>query len=183
MTDNYNNIPHEMRALNRWCLFRIEEPEKPGAKPPKVPYKVGGEHKASNTDAKTLSPFSKVQPVPEGFHGINFAFMGDGLAVVDLDHAINEAGDVAPWAWEIIERIGSYTEVSYSGTGFHIVFKCKPLNRGRKFPNVHEWEGNFGGVEVYSTAKFISVTGTVYADLATVKEHDVTWLIEQEDMS
>jgi AAA domain len=169
---DFNNIPEEMRVLNRWCLFRIEEPEKPGAKAPKIPYQVGGQYKASSTNAKNLSPFSKVQPVPEGFDGINFAFMGEGLACVDLDHAIDkETRDVFPWAWAIIERIGSYTEVSYSYTGFHVVFKCKPLEAGRKW----------GDVELYSTGKFISMTGVVYNNLSTIVEHDISWLIAEQD--
>jgi len=173
MEYNYNNLPEEMRALNRWCLFRIEpKAGKPDAKPDKVPHQVCG-GLAKSTDSKTLAPFSKVVPVPQGFDGINFAFMGEGLACVDLDHAIDEeTRDIFPWAWNIVERIGSYCEMSYSGTGLHVVFKCKPLAKGRKF----------GNIEVYSTGKFISMTGWTFEGApATLVEHDISWLIAEED--
>lgn len=166
----YSSIPEEMKALKRWCLFRVEQPKKPGAKPPKVPYQRGCRYKASSTNPKTWTSFSRVHPVPDGFHGINFAFAAeDRLTCVDLDHCRNTTGEVKPWAEEIIERIGSYCEVSYSGTGFHIILRGNPLPHGYKH----------GDIELYSSAKFISVTGDAHELYLDITDHDISWLIER----
>ena len=46
----------------------------------------------------------------------------DPFTFVDLDDCRNpETGDVAPWAMEIVRELDSYTEVSSSGKGLHII--------------------------------------------------------------
>jgi putative DNA primase/helicase len=156
VVDRYqlHNIPKEMQDLPCWCFFCIEEPKKDGAKAPKVPRQRSGQHAKSN-DPSTWSAFNEVTPVLDGFDGINFAFKKENrLSCADIDHCRNpETGEIAEWALEIIERIGSYTEVSYSGTGVHIVFRGEPLAHGYKS----------GDIEVYSDAKFISMTGNVHS--------------------
>lgn len=75
--------------------------------------------------------------------------LGGGLACWDLDHCL-EGGVLAPWASEVLASIGSplWVERSMSGTGLH-VFVEAPEGPGRRR----------GGVEFYSRARFIAVTG------------------------
>ncbi len=44
---------------------------------------------------------------------------------IDLDNVIREDGTLEPFALEIINLMNSYTEISPSGTGIHILCKGK----------------------------------------------------------
>ncbi len=74
----------------------------------------------------------------------------DPFTGIDLDRCRNpETGSVEPWAQEIITELDSYTEVSPSGTGLHVIVQGKlPAGRRRK-----------GRIEMYDRARFFCVTG------------------------
>lgn len=147
LTDNYENIPSEMRQLQRWTLHKVE----PGknAKRQKVPYQANGQH-ASSTDAKTWTHFPK--SVPAGFDGVSFALAAsDGLVCVDIDGGRNpETEQPHPWARAIIDDLDSYTEVSPSGTGYHVWVKGKIPKASHKKDS---------SVELYADAKIMATTG------------------------
>lgn len=55
--------------------------------------------------------------------GVGIAFSGSGIAGIDLDNVVDrERSELTPEAAEIIELMNTYTEVSPSGTGLHILF-------------------------------------------------------------
>jgi primase-polymerase (primpol)-like protein len=74
---------------------------------------------------------------------------------VDLDHVRDVAsGAVKRWALDTIACLHSYTEISPSGTGFHVFI------RGRKPPgrcNIRFDSGE--AFEIYDHARFLTVTG------------------------
>jgi primase-polymerase (primpol)-like protein len=74
----------------------------------------------------------------------------DPIVGVDLDDCRDpETGDVDDAALDIIGRLDSYTEVSPSGTGYHVLITGElPDGRNRR-----------GSVELYDTARFFTVTG------------------------
>jgi hypothetical protein len=80
---------------------------------------------------------------------VGFVFTeADPFAGVDLDNCV-DAGEVAPWAMEIVEALNSYTEVSPSGTGLKIwVEATKPGDRCKT-----------GDKEMYDSGKFFTFTG------------------------
>ena len=69
----------------------------------------------------------------KGYGGIGFVFTsGDDLCGVDLDRCLNpEIGEMESLAQEIIEALDSYTEVSPSGTGVHVLLRGE-LPPGRR---------------------------------------------------
>jgi len=69
----------------------------------------------------------------------------DPIVGVDLDDCRDpETGDVDDAALDIIGRLDSYTEVSPSGTGYHVLITGElPDGRNRR-----------GSVELYDTARF-----------------------------
>ena len=86
-----------------------------------------------------------------GYGGIGFVFTPeDDLCGVDLDGCLDpETGEIEPWAWEIIEELDSYTEISPSGTGVHILVRGElPEGRNRK-----------GRFETYDRGRYFTVTG------------------------
>lgn len=100
---------------------------------------------ASSTSPVTWSSFSEVQSGAGDGFGV---MLGGGLACWDLDDCF-EGGRLAIWARKAIEGVDPlFVERSMSGRGLH-VFVEAPEGPGRKG----------GGVEFYSRARFIRVTG------------------------
>ena len=83
--------------------------------------------------------------------GIGFVFTAeDPFCGVDLDGCLDqETGEVEQWAQEIVEELSSYTEISPSGTGLHVIVKARlPEGGNRK-----------SRIEMYDQARFFTVTG------------------------
>lgn len=141
-------IPAEMKCRPQWVLWKLEDR---GNGPTKVPYSPRG-RRASSTDLATWGTFKECLTVLDRYDGLGFVFCsGDPYAGVDLDGCRDaETGDIELWAAEIIETLDSYTEVSPSGRGVHILVKGKvptPLKRPR--------------IEIYSAERYFTVTGHV----------------------
>jgi len=143
-------IPETLREREQWVCWREEERD---GKPTKIPVTPGGGGYASSTEAETWTSFEAALDYTETAHadGIGFVFTDDDPIVgVDLDDCRDpETGDVDDAALDIIERLDSYTEVSPSGTGYHVLIRGElPEGRNRR-----------GSVELYDTARFFTVTG------------------------
>ena len=70
-------------------------------------------------------------------------------------------------AASIVESLGSYTEISTSGTGMHVLMTGElPSDRNRS-----------GNLEIYETARFFTVTGEHYVDLPTELRERI-WALE-----
>lgn len=148
------NIPQELRKLNRWVCWNIEERKNKPTKVPKNP-KTGGNAMANNSD--TWGSFRLVveRCKKDKFLGVGFMFNGDGLLGVDIDNCRNaDTGDLTDEAKDIIDTLGSYTEISASGKGVHIICKGK-LPEGKR---------RCGNVEMYETLRFFIMTGDVLID-------------------
>jgi putative DNA primase/helicase len=156
---NTQNIPAEMRALKRWVCYRlVSDPEKPDKKPSKVPHQINGTLAKSN-DPATWSTFEQACAAVDAgkFPGFSYALAAeDGLVCVDLDNARNpENWQPLDWAAPIIHKLASYTEVSPSGTGYHIFV------RGT-IPKASHKQGS--NVELYAGAKIMATTGELGFD-------------------
>src|SRR5208337_84369 len=139
---NFENIPEELKARKQWVCSRM---------PSKVPCMPSGTA-ASSTDPGTWSTFDACRDVAvkRGW-GIAFIFTAtDPYAVIDLDHVRNaNTGETEPWALTIIDNLKSYFEVSWSGTGWHIIVEGKLPGQGNKR----------GRVEMYDQKKPMTLTG------------------------
>ncbi|MGB9966245.1 hypothetical protein [Halobacterium hubeiense] len=143
-------LPEGLREREQWVCWREEERD---GKPTKIPVTPGAGGFASSTESDTWSDFETALEYTGTEHadGIGFVFTDDDPVVgVDLDDCRDpETGDVDDAARDIIERLDSYTEVSPSGTGFHVLITgTLPDGRNRR-----------GSVELYDTARFFTVTG------------------------
>ena len=144
------SLPEELRVRPQWVVWKAM-----GEKPDKVPYSARSGHKASTTDLMTWSTFEEAQGAYKSgeYAGVGFVFSsGDPFTGIDLDRCVDpKTGEVAVWAREIARYFDSYTELSASGTGIHIIVK------GLNSSNRRE-----GDVEVYSSKRFFTVTGHVF---------------------
>jgi len=148
--DEPEQIPETLLERDQWVCWREEERD---GKPTKIPVTPGAGGFASATESETWASFETAIDYTETEHadGIGFVFTDDDPIVgVDLDDCRDpETGDVDDAALDIIERLDSYTEVSPSGTGYHVLITgTLPDGRNRR-----------GNIELYDTARFFTVTG------------------------
>jgi putative DNA primase/helicase len=153
-------IPASLTENDHWvCWETIMRDDKP-TKRPIVP--TTGDS-ASTTDPDTWSSFQDALEGLETYDvdGIGFVFHeSDPFVGIDLDNCRDpETDTVESWASSIITLLGSYTERSPSGTGFHILLEGEvPGDRNRK-----------GDVEIYDSARYFTVTGDwVETSLASI---------------
>lgn len=146
LTPDCSAVPKEMKERHQWVLFRFE-----GEKNRKVPYRPNGK-RASVKAPKTWSSFEQVVAAYNkgGFDGIGFVFTeGDPYCGIDLDGCRDPAtGMIVSWAQEIINKLPSYTEVSVSGTGVHIIVRATIAAAVR-----------VKGVEIYHKERFFTMSG------------------------
>jgi len=141
------NIPEELKARPQWVVWKAA-----GAKPDKVPYSPRTGRKASSTDLLTWSTFQEALEAYENgeYAGLGFVFSSaDPYTGIDLDDCVDGDGEIAPWALEIVRYFDSYTELSATGTGLHVIVRGDVPNRRK------------GDVEVYSSKRFFTVTGHI----------------------
>lgn len=146
------NIPEELKALNQWVVYRIEEINGRLTKPP---YQTNGK-KASTTDPETCCTFEQALEAfqEKNFDGIGFVFTKDDpYTGIDLDDCVNpETKAIESWAMDWINRFSSYTEFSPSKTGTHTIVKGElPCEKGIKK----------GDYEIYDHARYFTFTGDV----------------------
>lgn len=146
-------FPAELIVLPQWVLWKLEERD---GRSTKIPYQTNG-LKAGSTNSETWSDFQKVMAAYVGkadFSGVGFVFSPDDPYVgIDLDKCRDPVtGVVEPWAVAVLERISTYTELSPSGTGFHMIGKGKLPAAGRRK----------GQVEMYDSSRYFTVTGDRY---------------------
>ena len=155
---SFNNIPAEMKALDNWLVWRLEERD---GKPSKPPYSVYGGYGKSNDPATWCSFEEAVAAQAEGnYSGIGFVFTNTPFIGIDIDHSLSQ-GIPTPEAAAAIKTLSSYTELSQSGNGFHIVVKGKlPDGRPRK-----------GDFEMYGegSPRYFAMTGNLWGEYSEIR--------------
>src|SRR5829696_1368548 len=138
-----------MRDLRQWLCWQFEERS---GELTKVPYSPLTRRRADSTVPETWASRDEAVRArrQHDYDGIGFVFTSDDdLCGVDLDGCLNpETGEIEGWAQEIIEELDSYTEISPSGTGVHVLVRAKlPEGRNRK-----------GRFETYDRRRYFTVT-------------------------
>ena len=159
-------LPDTLISREQWLCWRAEERD---GKMTIIPVDPASGEFASTTDPDTWSDFSsareRVTSTAAEAVGVGFVFTDDDPIVgVDLDDCrIPETGKTREWASDIVDRLDSFTEISPSGTGYHVLVEgTLPEGRNRK-----------GDVELYETARFFTVTGDhVEGTPETVRERE-----------
>jgi len=147
---NQTTIPETLCDREQWVCWKKTQRD---GKATKIPVTLGGGGFASSTDSETWAGFEiALEYARTGkADGVGFVFTDDDPIVgVDLDDCRDpETGEVDKDAQDIIERLDSYTEVSPSGTGYHVLIEGElPEGRNRR-----------GHIKLYDRARFFTVTG------------------------
>jgi putative DNA primase/helicase len=145
----FNKIPLELRKYNQWICWEdmiLKRPINP---------KYHKNYLASSTNPDTWGTFEQTILAYNKLNvdGIGFVFTeDDDFAGIDLDGCRNPSDEtISREAMLIARELNSYTEISPSGRGLHIIFKCRPF-RGRKRKKK----------EVYFSGRYFTMTGRHY---------------------
>ena len=164
MTTYLSNIPDELKQLKNWCVWKFENRN---GKRTKIPFNAETGEFAKSNDKRTWSSYETAVNA-EGVDGIGFFFEPPylGIDIDDIDddlHRFKQGDKLDNIVSEFNEAFKSYTEVSPSGNGLHIIVKGKiPGSRRRK-----------GNIEMYDSGRFFTMTGKTigkYKDVTEVSE-------------
>lgn len=164
MTTYLSNIPNELKQLDNWCVWKFENRN---GKRTKIPFNAATGEFAKSNDKSTWSSYETAVNA-EGVDGIGFFFESPylGIDIDDIDddlHRFKQGDKLDNIVSEFNEAFKSYTEVSPSGNGLHIIVKGKiPGSRRRK-----------GNIEMYDSGRFFTMTGKnigKYKDVTEVSE-------------
>ena len=155
------SIPFELRKLKQWGIAKaIWNPER--GKYEKFPFQVSGIPAKSN-DPGTWTYFHNVRNAECLSFFFNFDYTG-----MDFDKVIHD-GKIEDWVLnDFIKPIRSYTEISVSETGIHVIVRGrKPRGLGAK---LQLKDGH--SIEIYDSGRFFLLTGNVYMDYREIKPLD-----------
>ena len=133
-----DGIPQGLKDRPQWVLWRYEyDPAK--SKPwTKVPYSARNSRRASHSAPGSWSDFqTALNLYNKGqWAGIGYVFSKeDPFCGVDLDDCRNAGNGTIHQDKRIyVERLASYTEISPSGTGLHVIIEGRLSGGGRKTP-------------------------------------------------
>jgi hypothetical protein len=154
----YDNLPHELKALRIWCVWRyVKNPKR--EKPDKVPF-----NPITGTKAKTNYPdefvsFNDAVKNAEKYDGIG-VIVPHGVVFIDIDECV-ENGVINEFAKEIIRKMNIPFEVSPSGKGLRGYCKAQDFQFDKK--KYYIVNRNIG-MEVYvggATHRFLTITGNI----------------------
>lgn len=146
------SIPAELKARAQWVCWKFEERD---GKRTKVPVNPKTGRLAKSDTSSTWASFDvAVQAAAKrNCEGIGFVFTEeDPYCGIDLDSCRDpDTGDVQLWAKSCLDRFKSYSEITPSAKGFHIIIRSKlPAGGNRK-----------GKVECYDCGRFFTFTGNL----------------------
>ena len=150
------NIPEELRVLQRWVCANADS---------KRPMACFEDRAASVSKPGTWGDFDEARSAVEQgiYEYAGFVFDDDGYIGIDIDHAFGEDGLPTDEALAAVRACRSYTELSKSGSGFHIICKGSLPFKGRN---------NRAGWEIYREARFFVLTGrtVMFSEIAEAQE-------------
>ena len=146
-----NKFPVELTKRPRWVVWRLQQTKK-------VPFNPRNGRMAKCDDPSTWTTYSEaVKALESGRYGGLGFMLGDGIAGIDLDHCRDPRTElIQPWALEVVSQLNSYTEVSPSGEGLHILVRGRLAGAG---VNRKDWQGR-QHIEIYDTHRYFTVSGT-----------------------
>ena len=173
----WKTIPEEIKKLDQWVVWKLEHPPN-RAKPTKPPYDPNTGRNAKPNDPTTWNTFEIAQSAflksPQ-WSGVGFMFHDDKKYTgIDLDDCINSEGNISPWAMEIIRKLNSYTELTPSNKGVHIIIRNSP-KPGTKAKEPIKIDGNIvGAIEIYDCGRYFTFTGKHLSGTPTTIEENRT---------
>jgi putative DNA primase/helicase len=153
-----NPIPAELRERKQWVVWKWVTRD---GKPTKPPIDPKTERPGDATDSSLWLSYAEAVELQPRFDGIGLAVTeADPFCGIDLDKCLDDDGNIAPWAEQIVQRFASYTERTPSGHGLRVWIRGKLPPKGRRK----------GPVEMYDDGRYFTVTGRRWGDETEIKD-------------
>lgn len=151
-----DQIPTSLKERDQWLITT----DKPGSAEHKQPRQP----RQGWNDGNTLGFEDAMRAYGEADDvGIGFVFTSaDPFVGIDLDDVIDD-GDVCEEAMRIVQALESYTEVSTSGTGLHIIARGNRLEHVKSRADLRE-----GHIEVYDVNRYFVLTGDIHQGYSSI---------------
>ena len=166
--NDYADPPEVLHQRDIWLVWKYDEREKSDGSTylTKVPLDPETGAEGDATDEAITTSFEEAVEAHERLSqtdGVGFAFLEDDLLVgTDLDDVRDpETGKLNKLGRGVMTTLDSYTEVSPSGTGLHVVtLALKPGDRcKRKLSPDGDRDGDECEIEMYDSDRFFTYTG------------------------
>ena len=151
-------IPAELQRRAQWIGYALNES---GKKPINVTSSSTA-REGVGADSGNPSTWASFQNALDAYdkgyiNAIGYEFDANDIYVgIDLDGCRDKAtGLINDWALEIIQRFSSYTEISQSGTGIHIIIRCTVRPKPRRFEEGEKPQK----IEMYGYTQCLMLTG------------------------
>ena len=165
----WDNLPAACRILPNWLQWKFGKRD---GKITKMPVDRFGKL-ASSTAPHTWCHLDEARKALESGigDGIGFVFTrASGITGIDLDHCRDAStGEIDAWAEAYLNRLNSYSEISPSGEGIHILVKgALPSGVDGKRKNfAGDGYRPKAGIEMYCSGRYFTMTGARLADYPT----------------
>ena len=159
---DFSRIPDAMKQVKRWVCWNE-------TKKPVNPVTLYG---AQSNNPETWGTFKQAEAqigkpcsvanVPGTVQGVGF-MLGDGWTGIDLDGGKEHGcGEIPQSVIDDFSALGTYTEHSKSGGGYHIIgiYQGEPL-QGSSF-TWNDGTPDKYGVEMYFSGRYFAITGNIY---------------------
>jgi len=164
----------DLKSQPRWVCYTAK----------KIPVDAKSGRNASSTDSSTWTTHDEAEKAVGKYNtvGVGFVLTGDGIVGIDLDACLTSMpdGSVKPSsvAKQALYFAKSYSEISPSGKGLHIIGTAE-------IPEGSRLKGRTAGgdkVEIYETARYFTFTENLTegsSEELTDIQDAVDWLIEE----
>lgn len=154
LISNDSSALNDLKAYPQWICHKNKEPYS------------REEYRVSPTDPKNHLDYKEAESIckSKGHTGLGFVLTDTNpFCCVDIDHCIDpESRELKPEAQKIVDALDTYVEYSPSGLGLHIWLKTSQP----KLPRTR-YELFGCPIEVYSTGRYITITGKHYPGTPT----------------
>lgn len=151
-------IPVEMTHFPAFVVWRYEQRDN---KPTKVPYSPKTLMRASVTEPLHWGTYGEAAHIlasgAGSFDGLGFVLsFNDPYTIIDIDDPLTQKnpGVAIERAKKLLETFDTYTEISPSGNGMHIILRGAFPGEGRRRD----------GIEMYCRERYFTMTGNPYRD-------------------
>ncbi len=150
----FKNIPDELKSFNNWVCWKAYPDPNAHSGIKKVPINPMTGGQAMSNNPQTWSSYDTAVRASVNYDGIGFMFSGSGYFGVDLDDCSDAVtaylkGDRNNIVAEFVNSLQTYTELSQSGNGVHMIARGTLPPGGRRK----------GKVEMYDSGRFFIMTG------------------------
>lgn len=160
----YENLPPEITALPQWvCVWNNS----------KIPMRATKKEGASSVSPDTWSTYEVAKNAVERgmYDHLGFVFNNNGIVGIDIDCGFDDEGFLSQICVDIMRTCQSYTELSRSGRGVHILLKGKLPFKGKN---------NRAGVEIYESSRYFIVTGQkLIYDTIVENQQAIDYIVEK----